>query len=352
MKNILEKDFKKIYERWKICKIIRSTNNLLTCNLEEKEVLNNINSNFNKLLRYSNFSLSKLKTKEDFEEFILWFSQIIKDLEIEKLYNTTNSNKLTEFDNLDLFMQFFYISTPLYNDKHFDFIKWWVCYHWSLFFYNLFNTIDKTNILEKKFISYKPDYNHSAFLVWFKWKKYIIDPYAKSKWLLTEIKKWNNIYLSIFNSIPIYWKIEDEKNIKLKINKKDFNPIIYTDKKEFIKNHSQSRQLVNLKTYIKWEPFQVSINVINNNTIINIDWHLFQRNKEFMLTDLVWLYLEWNKKINNQTLLFTLLWFDKDILNKNLTKRLNIIADLLDFDYILNFLWIKEDITIVKSMSK
>ena len=179
--------------------------------------------------------------------------------------------------------------------NNFSFIKWWVCYHWSLFFFNLFTKIDKNNKLSKKLVIFNPTYNHWVFQIWFKNKKFIIDPYAKDNWLITEVKEWNKLYLSALAWESIYWKIIDTNNLKLQVGKINFNANIFNNQNDFINNIKNSNELINIKTYIQWKPIHIIIKDSDSKIIINYKWEMFSRDKEFLLIDLVWLYIKWKK---------------------------------------------------------
>jgi len=189
----------------KVKNITKKANTLLQSNLDENNTLSEIKKIFNKLIRFSKYNIDKIQTEKEFISFLKWFEQVFKELDIAKLYNSTSRWDYKNFDNLDLFKQFFYITTPLMTTQNFSFIKWWVCYHWSLFFNNLFSEIDKNNKLSKDLIIFNPTYDHGVFQIWFKNKKFIIDPYSKENWLLTEVKKWNKVYLSALAWDSIYW---------------------------------------------------------------------------------------------------------------------------------------------------
>jgi predicted membrane-bound dolichyl-phosphate-mannose-protein mannosyltransferase len=96
----------------------------LKANLEDVVILDRIKRNFNKLMKFSRYFISKIETEKDFEEFLVGFERILKELEIEKLYNNTTIKDIHNFDKLNLFQQFFYISIPIYNSgKVPNFIK-------------------------------------------------------------------------------------------------------------------------------------------------------------------------------------------------------------------------------------
>lgn len=327
----------------KIKNITNQANTLLEWNLNEKEIIQNFKNVFDKLVRFWKFFIKKIENEKDFEEFLIWFENIFKDLEIEKLYNSTNSWNLSQFDKMNLFMQFFYISTPLKNSENFDFIKWWVCYHWALFYKNLFEEIDMENKLEKKLVSFLPKFQHWVFSIWFWDKEFIIDPY--SKWdFLKEVKKWNEIYLGAINSELLFWKVknndtliywEKELNLKKFENDEDFIEDVYLD------------ELINIKTYLNWNIIHLIVKDLQDEILINLNWNQFIREKEFSLTDMVWLYLEW-KKIDNYKLLISLLWFDENIIDKKIKNQIKIIANKINMDSVIEKLWIKEEIEMFK----
>ncbi len=333
----------------KIDFLTREANQYLRSNLENKEILQGIKKIFDKLVRFAKYNIEKIETEEDFISFLRWFEQVFKELDIAKLYNSTNRWNYENFDNLNLFKQFFYITTPLMTTKSFSFIKWWVCYHWSLFFYNLFSEIDKKNKLSKELIIFNPTYDHGVFQIWFKNKKFIIDPYAKENWLITEVKKWNKVYLSVLDWESIYGEINDTKQLKLQVWKLEFSPDSFDKKNDFIDNIKSSNELINIKTYIKWKPIHIVIDDAWKDIIINYKWDLFMKEKEFALMDLVWLYMEW-KKVKKIDILLALTWFDKNSISKENLNELKIIAEKIDTNYLFKKLKIDKDIEMFKNM--
>ncbi len=329
--------------------ITNEANKLLQSNLDENNTLSEIKKIFNKLTRIAKDNINKIKTEEDFISFLKWFEQVFKKLDIAKLYNSTNRWNYENFDNLNLFKQFFYITTPLMTTKSFSFIKWWVCYHWSLFFNNLFSEIDKNNKLSKELIIFNPTYDHGVFQIWFKNKKFIIDPYAKENWLITEVKKWNKIYLNNVWGKPIYWDIKNSKIMKLKVWKWNLEAQIFNNKKDFIENIQDSNELINIKTYFKWKPIHIVIDDIWKDIMINYKLDVFIKEKEFSLIDLVWLYMEW-KKVKKIDILLALTWFDKNSISKEILDELQIIAEKIDTNYLFKKLKIDKDIEMFRNM--
>jgi len=348
----------------KIKKITKKANDLLLSDLDEKNTLSEIKKIFTKLIKFSKTQITKIKTEEDFITFLRWFEQIFKELDIAKLYNSTNRWDYKSFDNLDLFMQFFYIATPLMTTKNFSFIKWWVCYHWSLFFNNLFTEIDKNNKLSKNLILFNLPYNHWVFQIWFKNKKFIIDPYAKKNWLITEVKEGNEMYLTNSWKNAIYWKIiENDQEIILKTNVWILKPKIYTKKINYIDNIKvNDNEFINIKTYKEWKPIHIIINDSDSDIIITYRWRMFSKDKEFSIIDLVWLYME-KKKVKKIDMLFALTWFwkngkiNKDILSEfnNLNEseiidEFKILAEKINTDYLFKKLKIDKDIEMMEKM--
>ena len=333
----------------KIKKIIDNANVLLKSNLDKKNTLNEIKNIFDKLIKFSKFNINKIKNIQDFKNFLKWFEQVFKELDIAKLYNNTNRWNYNNFNEINLFKQFFYITTPLMTTKNFSFIKWWVCYHWSLFFYNLFSEIDIHHKFNKQLITFNPTYDHGIFQIWFKNEKYIIDPYAKENGLLTEVKIWNKIYLSALKGESIYAKVKNTKELELEVGKLKFKPKIFNDKQNFIENIKDSNELINIKTYIKWKPIHIIIKDSDTDIIIQYKWEMFSRDKEFSLIDLVWLYMEW-KNVKKIDILLALTWFDKNSLPKNILNELKIIADKIDTNYLFKKLKIDKDIKMFKDM--
>lgn len=327
--------------------IVLNINNKLFSNFDEKDNFKDLKQELEKILRFWVSKFSKIKDEKEFEEFMLWFEKILNNIEIEKLYNTTTLSKewLKEFNKLSLLMKFFYISTPLRTNKNFKFIKWWTCYNWVLFFNDLFDTFDNWKKVEKEMLIFDDKFNHSIFKIsfWNKW--YIIDPYSKWKWLLTEIKKWNKVYLSALSWKLLYWTIETEN--PLKINYADNNLKInsFKNKNEFIENMKDMKQnILNIKTYIEWKSLHLMIDLLWDDIMINFNWEQFMRKKEFFMIDVVWLYMEGNPtKLN---ILLALLWFDKNNLNKDILNKLIIISDKINKNTLFKRLWIDEDMKI------
>lgn len=334
--------------------ITRETNQLLRSNLEDKEIMKNIKTNFNKLVRFSKYFINKIKNEKDFEEFLVWLEIILKDLKIEKLHNTTTIKNIKNFSKLNLLQQFFYISIPIYNKWQTpDFIKWWICYNWALFFYNLFEQIDKNNKLTKNLVLFTPEYNHWAFIVWFKNRKFLIDPYAKSNWLITEIKEWNKIYLWAILKELIFWEIIDKNNLKLKAEWKTFSPKIYKTKLNFIKN-IKSKSILEIKTYIEGKATQLSIKDMSENSVlIFLNWKPFEREKIFVKDDIMNIYMEksFSTRLEEKyKLLLAILWFHDEFLNSETKKQLKAIAGKINEEYIFEKFWLKEDIEMFKQI--
>ena len=339
MKNI-ENISKWVKLHSKVKWLIENTNEYLVSDLEKWETIKKIKEIFDKLLRFGRFWITKIKTEKDFEEFMKSFEQIFKELEIDKLYNNTSRDNYEEFDKLDLFKQFFYITTPLLTNKNFTFIKWWVCYHWSIFFYNLFEHIDKNNKLDKQFIDFNPKFDHWVFQIWFKNKKYIIDPYAKSNWLLTEVKEGNNVYVWALWWELLFGKVNKSLDIEIwwkKISNRT------SDKKEFIDNLTPWNELVNIKTYLNWKPIHIIIKDIDNEIIVRYKWEVLSKSKEFTIIDIVWLFME-KTKVSNLDIILSLTWFEKEYLSEDILEELKVIASKINKDFIFKKLWIEEDI--------
>jgi len=334
----------------KIEDITKKANDLLLSNLDENNTLTEIKNIFNKLIRFSKFNIEKIKTEEDFIIFLKWFEQVFKELDIAKLYNSTNRWNYENFDNLNLFKQFFYITTPLMSKKNFSFIQWWVCYHWSLFFHNLFTKIDKNNKLSKNLIIFNPTYDHGVFQIWFKNKKIIIDPYAKENGLITEVKEGNKLYLSALDWESIYGTVKNsDNNLELQVWKWEFTPDIFGNKDDFINNVKSSKELINIKTYKEWKPIHIIIKDSDSEIIINYKWEMFSRDKEFSLIDVVWLYMEW-KKVKKLDILFALTWFDKNSVSEKILDEFKILAEKINTDYLFKKLKIGKDIEMMKNM--
>lgn len=327
----------------KITKLIEKSNKLLLEDLTAKGIY----KQFKKLLIFSSLKTSKIENENDFLEFIYGFEKVFKDLEIKKLYNISNTSDIENFDKLDLFKQFFYISIPYRNKSSFKFIKWWVCYHWSIFFYNFFNHIDRKNKLSKEIIYFKKDFDHSVFLIWFKNKKFIIDPYSKSKWLLTVIKKWEKVYLSMNKYGYLFWEIKDDKNLTIYHNGKKVILSIYKTKRNFLKNIRKNKTfLVNLKTYVNQKPTHLIIKQAGDFILIKFDWYKQWSDKEMIIINIMGPIMEWKvEKIDNFFLLKQILWI-KEIpwINDKIIKKLKVISEKIPANYLLEILWIKEDV--------
>jgi len=328
----------------KIQWLIEDTNHYLVSDLEKWETIKKIKEIFDKLLRFGRFWITKIETEKDFEEFMKSFEQIFKELEIDKLYNNTSRGNYEEFNNLDLFKQFFYITTPLLTNKNFTFIKWWVCYHWSIFFYNLFEHIDKNNKLDKKFIDFNPEFDHWVFQIWFKNKKYIIDPYSKGNGLLTEIKEWNSIYMwAILANLRFGKFTKNTDKVEILLWEKKIIPKTYKDKKEFINDLTPWDKLVNIKTYLNWKPIHINISIFDEDLLIEYKSEKLLQDKEFAIMDVVWLFME-KTKVSNLDILLALIGFKEGQLSKNIYTELKIIASKINKDFIFKKLWIEEDI--------
>ena len=341
MKNIewLSKDMKiSVKLEW----ITYNVNQILLSDFDENsDIFLDIRYYFKLLTRFWRTKLSKIETEKDFEEFMLWFEKILKELDLEKLYNTTNlsQEKLKYFDKLSLLMQFFYISTPLKTNKNFKFMKWWTCYNWTLFFNNLFNYFDEKWVLDKKMLSFWKYYNHSVFIVWFKDKKYIVDPYSKEKWLLTEIKKLNKIYIAARWWELLYWTIVSEEPLELEIQGKRLIPNAYSKNDDLIENMYITHDILNIKTYLNWKTLHLIVDEVDDNIIINFNWEQFMREKEFAIMDIVWLYMEW-KNPTKFDILMSFLWFNKETMDKSLLNEFELISDKINLDFFFEKLWI------------
>lgn len=347
MKNKLKQEQKQNFLPWKINKITKTTNNVLSTNLDEKENLLKLRKQFDKLLKYASFFINKIESEKDFSNFIKWFEEILNNLDVKKLYNITTIFNLKEYIKRDLFMQFLYLNLPKNGNKHFSFIKWWACYHRTLFFFNLFSEIDKKWILEKKMINFSPDIPHSAFLVWFKNKKFIIDPYAKKYWLIVEVKEWNEIYLWTKLTNYISWKITNTKKLELLFLWRKIKPTFYQDRIKFIES-VKSWQILNIKIQIEWKTYQIRLeNLDSENLILYFNWEIFELNKEFISLDIVELFMKW--KPTNYKILLKLLWFNNESLPENIKNALKIIWDKINFDYVFKKLNIYDDIQMFKS---
>jgi len=347
MKNIIPSTFQSIKVSSKLHKYINKSNNYLSNNLEEENLIKNFSRFFDILIRFWKYKLSKIQTNIEFEEFLLWLQEILAKLEIEKIYNSTNIASLDEFNNLSLLNQFFYISMPIKYRKNFKISKWWVCYHWSLFFLNLFKELDINNRLDKKIVFLDKKFNHSVVIVWFEGKYYIVDPYAKWNWLLTEVKKGNKVYLWAVNNELMYGEIETVLPLVIKFWNYKLNSENYVNSKRFIESMRKQADLINIKIFLNWKTYHLIVKNWEEKIFINFNWEQFFREKDFAITEIVWKFLE-QYNPENIDLLLAILGFEKtSIWGKNL-KALEIIADKINWDQVFTQLGIKEDIEMFK----
>ena len=234
-------------------------------------------------------------------------------------------------------------------NSYFNFIKWWVCYHWVIFYKKLFEEIDKNNILEKELISFLPVFQHWVFSIWFWNKKFIIDPYAKWNFI-TKFKQWEKIYLWAIEDQSLFWEVKNKNTINYwdqEIKVQSFD-----EEEQFIDN-IYSDQFINIKTYLNWNSLHLIVKDISDSiyTILsknNKNTKEFIIDKEFALIDIVWLYMEANwKKVNNYKILIELIWHE-NIVDQETKNQLKIIADKINIETVFEKLWIKEDIEMFK----
>ncbi len=344
MVNTINKKEKSARTSPKIEKLVRDSNNLLVKDFESKEIYNCLYKQFQKLVRFASLKVSKLNTEDDFIDFINWFWNILKDLDLKKLYNSSNVWNLKEFDKLNLFQQFFYISIPYKNKKNFDFIKWWVCYHWSLFFYNFFNYIDNKNKFKKEFIYFNWQYNHSFFKISFKNKSYVVDPYWKSS-IITEVKKWNKVYLSMKNGKMKYWNIKYDFNIDQNWNEIEFNKT--HKKREFIDWIRKSNNfLINLKTYINWKATHLIVKDTGDDLYVHFDnYKPTLWDKDMTIMQIIDPLMEWeSSQLNSFSIICAIIWIDTNSVDKLKIDKIKAISKKIDVNYLIDKLWIKKTV--------
>jgi len=330
----------------KIKRIINETNSFLEKNLSDDTILNEIKLNFIKILKFAKVSIKKIKTEEEFKQFMEAFWQLLKEIKIEKLYNNATLKNINEFSKLDLFSEFFYITTPLNNHSNYPFLKGWTCSHWSIFFFKLFKELDKENKLYKRLLRFSA---HSACIVWFKNKKYIIDPFAKKLWLLTEIKKWNKVYLWANVSWSILWEIIDEKKLKIKYWNELIIPKKFNNIQNFIKS-ANNNQFLEVKTYHYWKSIHLVIKDFLTYLEINLNWKKIYREKITAQDDIISIYMR-EKNPKNYKILLLLMWLNEKFLDKNILKKVKIIAKKIDIDYLLEKLDLKEAVKMFQDMN-
>jgi len=334
-------------------KLISDTNLKLRQNLNNKEILEQIKTNFYKLKRFAQFNIHKIKTADEFSKFLAEFEIVFKDLEIEKLYNDATIKHLNEFEKLDLFRQFFYIATPIYNNSNLDFIKGGICYHWALFFYNLFSEIDKENKLKKELALFTPEYNHGVFVLSFSNTKVIIDPYSKSLGLVNPVIKGRKVYLgAVFNNL-IFWEIIDEENITLKVNETEIiTPKIFTNKQKFIENINYTfSRFLNIKTFVEGKPTWLQIRETKDTLLINFNWQILEREKLFIKDDVVFLFMEkW--EVSTYEILLAILGLKENFLNTEIKKSLKVLAKKIPKDHLIEKLELKDVIEMFKEKPK
>ena len=203
----------------------------------------------------SKLSLQKVKTQEDFEKWLFSVWMYFKQLPITKIYNTTSLWKIKEFTDYTSDKQFVELF-HLYNNSLCN--SWWNCYHFVIFLFSLLSALDIENKLTKKIISFNPDYDHVVFLVWFQWKEFIIDLFAKWTSFVQENKAWNKVFLSVetdekLNDKNVLWTIINPLDFSLWYWRKLIKPSIYTNLSEFVDNLPISNFVIlNLKTRL-WD---------------------------------------------------------------------------------------------------
>ncbi|MCD5383003.1 hypothetical protein LR002_02675 [Candidatus Gracilibacteria bacterium] len=329
----------------KIQEITKNANKIL----KNEEILKNFKKVFDKLIRFGQFFIGKIKNEKDFEEFLIGFENIFKELEIEKVYNTTTIGALSNFEKMDLIMQFFYISTPIKNPENFNFIKGGVCYHWVIFYKKLFEEIDKNNILEKELISFLPDFQHGVFSIGFGNKKFIIDPYAKGNFI-TKFKQGEKIYLGAIEDQSLFGEVKNKNTINY--GDQEIKVQSFDEEEQFIDN-IYSDQFINIKTYLNGNSLHLIVKDISDSiyTILsknNKNTKEFIIDKEFALIDIVGLYMEANgKKVNNYKILIELIGHE-NIVDQETKNQLKIIADKINIETVFEKLGIKEDIEMFK----
>ena len=162
------------------------------------------------------------------------------------------------------------------------------------------------------------------------------------------MKIWNKVYLGALDWEFIYAIITNISPLILKVGKTELKPKVFSEIEKFIENVPVTNELINVKTYLNWQPIHLLVKYNDEYIFINYKGQQLYRKKDFALTDIVWLYMESNK-VNKIDILFALLGFNKEVISSDIKKELEILSDKIDWYFVFKQLWINKDIEMFTS---